>query len=137
MTTLYSFLKAIPELGGRVFWDGTAPSTPATPYALLWDKPGGPVSPYGKSDVMQLYPCVIVYDKAATNEAPVAARLRLQAIADKLQGAVYAVDTHSDGIKPYLNGSVYRVNEPTPTADSTVAGQSKLFMQFSAQLYRD
>lgn len=138
MPTLYGFVHALPQLAGRVFWDGTAPANTPAPYAIVWAKTGGIERAfYRGADAVTVYPCVTVYDRPRTGEQPAAARVRLQAILDALQDAVHELDTHSDGVTPYLPGSVERTGEPAIMADRQVAGQSYFTFQLKALRWRD
>ncbi|WP_407543781.1 hypothetical protein Q0M94_28275 (plasmid) [Deinococcus radiomollis] len=138
MTTFYAFLNTIPDFGGRVYrstFPGTTP--PATPYAIIEDRQG-PVSGayYGGSDLMTVFPCVTLYVKPGPAQGPGDAVQALMALALKVQAARYSVDTHSDGITPFVTGSLNRAGEFPPLADGNVRGQAYLTLRFQAQLLR-
>jgi len=136
MSTLLGFCKTIPELGGRCYLD-TAPSLPETPYAIVYDAPGGVGERYyGGADVTTVYPSVTVYHKPAVKEEAALARQQLMAIMTKLQNAHRTVDTHSDGVTPFVRGSVQRASDFAPMPDKTVQGQSYATVRFSAMVYR-
>lgn len=134
--TLFGFLNSLPELQGRVYLD-VAPSTPATPYCIVFDLPGGvDEAYYGQADVMGVYPCVTVYHKPATGETTATARVALAALMTKISAAPHAVDLHSDGVTPFIPGSVSRATEFPPTPDKAVQGQSFATQKFRATYYR-
>lgn len=134
--TLLGFCNSLPELSGRVYLD-TAPAVPATPYAIVYDAPGGIQQPfYGGSDMTAVYPSVTVYHKPVTGGSAQQARLELMAIMTKLQQAHRSVDTHSDGVTPYAPGSVQRASEFSPMPDKAVQGQLYATVRFVAFIYR-
>lgn len=134
--TLLGYARSLPELGGRVWPDvvvGTA--VPPTPYALVWDKPGGVTDPYhGGGAVLGVNPCVTVYVAPQAGETPGGARVRLLAIGRALMQAVGRVDTHSDGVTPLIPGSFQLQALLGPRPDASAPGQLYLTVQFTARL---
>lgn len=135
-TTLLGFCKTITELADRCFLD-TAPSVPATPYCIVWDATGGVQQPfYGGSDLTAVYPSATVYIKPSVGQNTAQARVALMAIMAQLQQAHRYVDTHSDGLTPFVAGSVQRASEFAPMADKSVPGQVFATVRFQALIYR-
>lgn len=134
--TLYAALNTIPELTGRIF-RGVAPATPASPYAILEDRQGGVAQAYyAGADTVIVYPCVTLYSKPTAGQTPADALLALQLLVNKVQQAHHYFDTHSDGVTPYLPGSVNRAGEFPPMVDPATQGQFYVTVRFSALLLR-
>lgn len=134
--TLYSYAKALPELGGRVYLD-VAPSTPQTPYGIVYDVEGGITTPlYGNSDISAVYPSITVYHKPGAGQTSQDARLALTGIMNKLLQAHRSIDTHSDGVTPF-RGSVRRASDYAVKPDSTVPGQYFATLRFHAEYARE
>lgn len=134
--TLFGFLNSLPELKDRVYLD-VAPTTPATPYAIVYDLPGGvDEAYYGQADAVGVYPCVTVYQRPTGTQTPASARVALMALMAKISDAPHNVDTHSDGVTPFLVGSFSRGPEYPPAPDKAVQGQSFATAKFRAVYYR-
>ena len=135
-TTLLSFARGIPALGGRVFMQA-APSGTAFPYAVLWDGTGGVTNAYsGTANVFAVYPSIIVYHQELTTDLPGSGHSATLALLTALRAAKDAINTHSDGVTPFLAGSVQLVIDGTPMLDQNAAGRYSGTLKFSASIYR-
>lgn len=139
MTTLFGYVNGLPELAGRVSVSAFS-SNPGTPYARLWDAPGGVEQPYyGHGNTMRVNVRVTVYDKppgADTTGSRAAAQVRLRALLVKVQDARLVVDTHADGVTPFIRGSFQNTGEPAVLDDKDVAGQCYGTVMFTALIHR-
>lgn len=124
MVTLFSYAREFAQFSNRVFLDAAPGTTPpASPWALCWEKEGGVNTPlHGGSDIMQIYPCLTVYSRPIGTQTPATARAQLVALMKAISDGIHAVDTHFDGITPYVGGSVQRLNHPAPQSDSNNPG---------------
>jgi hypothetical protein len=140
MPTLLDYCKSLPEIGGRASLDiVSGPVAPGTPYALIWDKPEALHTPhYGTGNIMAVAPCVAFYAKPSTAEPTAAqARLFLMTLLSKVAREVpHVVTLDSDGMTPFLNGSVQLAFPSRPLPDKNVSGQYYAMVQFSALIYR-
>ena len=137
MSTLYELVKAIPDFAGRVYLGSTDDNQPPlTPYAIVDEIEGGPVSNYyGTQAVAAVYPEVTVYCKPGVGQVPAQAYLQVNALIDTILATLPNLTADSAG-RPYTPGSVQRANEPRPIADSRVPGQRFACIKFRAELYR-
>lgn len=135
MTTLFACVNALPELTGRVF-RLVSPKLPDTPYAIVETRQGPPRPYYSGSDIVTVYPCVTLYAKPLSGQTSGDAEEALFLLAGKVQAGYRQIDTHMDGITPFLAGSVTRAGEFPPMPDGEVPGQVYLTVRFSANLLR-
>lgn len=138
MSTLYQLVRAIPDFGGRVYLASTDDNTAlATPYAIVDEVEGGPVSSfYGTAALSAVYPEVTVYCKPATGQVPAQAYAQVNALIDVILATLPELTADSAG-RPYTPGSVQRANEPRPLADTNVPGQRFSTIKFQAAVYRN
>jgi hypothetical protein len=134
--TLYSFARTIPALGGRVFMEAAPVGTPF-PYAVVWSGTGGVTNAYyGTANVFAVYPSVIVYLQEASTDLPGSGHSATLALLSALRAAKDAIDTHSDGVTPFLAGSVHLVIDGSPMLDQNAAGRYSGTLKLSASIYR-
>ena len=138
MSTLFQLVRSIPDFGGRVYLAGTDDSSAlATPYAIVDEIAGGPISTYyNTAAVSAVYPEVTIYCKAASGQVPAQAYAQVNALIDVILALLPSLTSDSAG-RPYIAGSVQRANEPRPLADTKVPGQRFSTIKFSAELYRN
>ena len=138
MSTLFQLVRGIPDFGGRVYLAGTDDSSAlATPYAIVDEITGGPISPYyNTAAVSAVYPEVTIYCKAASGQVPAQAFAQVNALIDVILALLPGLTSDSAG-RPYVVGSVQRANEPRPLADTKVPGERMATIKFSAAVFRN
>ena len=135
-TTLLGALNGLSDLQQRCYLD-TAPSLPATPFAIAYETMGGLGGTYyGGAALVNVYPSVTLYHKPGSGESVNSARQGLMFLASKVVAAVKAVDTHSDGVTPFITGSFQLQAEFPPMPDKSVQGQLYLTLRFAGSYWR-
>lgn len=119
MVTLFSYAREFPELGNRVYLDFTPGTTkPAAPYAIAWEAMGGVEMPlHGSEDVLTAPLRLTVYWKPTGTQTAATARRDLSLLMKRISAGISAIDTHLDGVTPYVSGSVERTGFTPPTPD--------------------
>jgi hypothetical protein len=138
MSTLYAIVRAVPELQGRVYrllYPGNTP--PATPYALVYDDPGGSRDKfYGNADTASSSPCVTIFDKPLAGEVPADAAVRLEAIAAQLENVQDSITLLSSAQTYFIPGSVERGPPYAVLPDKAVSGQMYKTIKYTGLFYR-
>lgn len=136
MVTLFSLAREFPLLGipPRVYLDFTPSSTaPASPYGLVWEKPGGvEASYYGGADTVRISPCLTVYWKPTGTQTAATIRRDLDLLVREINERRHAVDTHLDGVTPYVDGSFQHVMLTPPTPDKSNPGGYYATLHYTA-----
>jgi len=129
--TLYSYLLSLPELTGHVHWDVAPVKTEL--YALLYEGPQGVVESTNLNrDLVSKSVSVALYRAFPTSGNLGSIRPALMALLERIERAVYAVNTDSDGETPL--SAFHRAITLPPVYDPTTGYEA--IVQFSARLWR-